>query len=296
MNEKLRYAIITPARNEEGAIERTIESMIIQTILPLKWVIVSDGSTDRTDMIVKSYLKNYPWIRFIRMPEHATRNFGAKVRCFNVGLSELKKVPYQIIGNLDADLSFERDYFEYLLSMFSHDESLGVAGTPFIEKNGSGYDYRFTSIEHVSGACQLFRKACFESIGGYVQVDGGGIDWIAVTTARMRGWKTRTFTERTLVHHRAMGTGSSSAMSARFTMGIKDYNRGNGMLWEISRCFYQMGKSPFVLGGLLMISGFFWATIRHRQRSISNELMEFSRMEQSRRLRSKLAFFKKGKS
>jgi len=194
-----KYVLITAARNEEAYIEKTIQSVVSQTILPKRWVIVSDGSTDRTDEIVSQYLAGNPWIELLRrMPEHRDRHFAAKVHCFNAGYARVKDVKYDVIGNLDADISFEEDYFEFLLNKFAENPRLGVAGTPFVEDSGQVYNYKFTNIEHVSGACQLFRHECFEAIGGYIPIKGGGIDWVAVTTARMKGWKTKTFTEKNL--------------------------------------------------------------------------------------------------
>jgi poly-beta-1,6-N-acetyl-D-glucosamine synthase len=159
--QNLTYVLVTPARNEEEFIGQTIESVIRQTILPFRWVIVSDGSSDRTDEIVSQYLAGNPWIELVRLPEHRDRNFAAKVACFNAGYERLMNLNFEVIGNLDADISFEPDYFEYLLGKFAQIDELGVAGTPFIEGTFQ-YDYAYVSIEHVSGACQLFRRRCFE--------------------------------------------------------------------------------------------------------------------------------------
>ena len=222
METHISYVLITPARNEEAYIEETINSVIMQTQLPLRWIIVSDGSTDRTDEIARAYSARHAWIEVIRMPEHDDRQFAAKVHSFNAGYRRIAGLEFDIVGNLDADLSFEPDHFEYLLGKFSRDPELGVAGTPFVEDSSSSYDYRYTNIEHVSGACQLFRRKCFKSIGGYVPIKGGGIDWVAVTTARMKGWKTRTFTERRVYHHRKMGTGKASLLGARYSLGRQD--------------------------------------------------------------------------
>jgi biofilm PGA synthesis N-glycosyltransferase PgaC len=279
-----KYVLITPARNEEEHIRRTIESVTSQTVLPTKWVIISDGSTDRTDKIVKGYLEANPWIELIRMPEHSDRQFGAKVSCFNAGYAAVKDLEYDMIGNLDADLSFEGDYFEFLMAKFAEDPKLGVAGTPF-EENGRHYDYRFTNIEHVSGACQLFRRQCFEEIGGYMPIREGGIDWVAVTTARMRGWKTRTFTEKTCLHHRRIGTGNNSPLMTWFQQGRKDYLFGNHPLWEVFRTVYQMTKEPYIIGGSFLLFGFAWATLKRADRPISQELMKFIRAEQMNRLK-----------
>jgi glycosyltransferase involved in cell wall biosynthesis len=285
----LSYVLITPARNEEAYIERTIRSMVSQTVLPAKWVIVSDGSTDRTDEIVKSYLPANPWMELLRMPERTERHFAAKVRAFNTGYERVKSVAHDIIGNLDADLSFEADYIEFLLGKFSEDPGLGVAGTPFVEDASQPYDYRFTNIEHVSGACQLFRRACFEAIGGYTPIKGGGIDWVAVTTARMKGWKTRTFTDKTIFHHRSMGTGKGNVLMARFRLGKEDYYEGSHPLWELFRAAYQMRYSPVILGGLLILSGYITAALQRMERPVSPELIAFYREEQMQRLRGKFA-------
>ena len=281
----MNYVLITPARNEEDFIEMTIRSMITQTNLPLKWVIVSDGSTDATDNIVKRYLPAYPWIELVRTPERKERHFAGKVMAFDAGYERVKDLNYDIIGNLDADLSFEKDYFKFLLSKFAENPKLGVAGTPFVE-DGKHYDFRFSSTDHVSGACQLFRKVCFEQIGGYIPIKGGGIDWVAVTTARMKGWKTQTFIEKTCTHHRKIGTGDSSKLMAAFKYGQKNYYLGGHPLWHLSRSIFQMKNKPYIIGGLLLLWGYLWASIKRMERPVSPELMKFYRAEQMQRLKN----------
>lgn len=280
----MKYVLITPARNEATYIEQTIRSVINQTVRPLRWIIVSDGSTDGTDDIVKKYAAEYKWIDFLRMPEHGDRQFAAKVNCFNAGYEKVKGLDYDIIGNLDADISFEPDYFEFLMNQFTEDSQLGVAGTPFIE-DGKHYDYRFTNIEHVSGACQLFRRKCFEEIGGYIPIKNGGIDWVAVTTARMKGWRTRTFTGKTCLHHRKIGAGNSKALMVWLKLGRKDYFLGNHPLWEIFRTPYQMTKKPYVIRGLCLFCGYAWAGLKGEKRPIPDELVRFIRHEQMARLK-----------
>jgi hypothetical protein len=279
----MRYVLITPARNEEAFIELTIQSVIRQTVLPSRWVIVSDGSTDRTDEVVSRYLPSHPWMRLVRMPERRDRHFAAKVMCFNRGLEEVAGDDFDIIGNLDADISFDEGYFEFLLGKFEADLSLGVAGTPFVEGT-STYDFRFTAVEHVSGACQLFRRACFEGIGGYAQVKSGGIDWIAVTTARMKGWKTRTFLDKVCHHHRPMGTASAGRLKAQFRLGKQDYYLGGHPLWQVFRSCYQAARKPYVLSGVCLLAGYVWSWMSGVQRPVSDELVQFHRNEQMQRL------------
>jgi glycosyltransferase involved in cell wall biosynthesis len=282
----ISYVLITPARNEERCIEDTIRSVVSQTALPVKWVIVSDGSTDRTDEIVTQYQADHPWIELVRKPEHRDRQFAAKVHCFNAGYEKVVNIAYDVIGNLDADITFENDYFAFLMQKFAENEKLGVGGTPFVEGD-THYDYRFTNIEHVSGACQMFRRACFEDIGGYVPIKGGGIDWTAVTTARMKGWKTRTFTEKVCHHHRPIGTGNSGVLMAWFKHGKKDYFLGGHPLWQFFRAVFQMKNRPVGIGGLLLLGGYFWAMITRVERPISKDLMAFHRGEQMQRLNKK---------
>jgi glycosyltransferase involved in cell wall biosynthesis len=283
MQTVLSYVLITPARNEERFIELTIKSVVAQTVRPLKWVIVSDGSTDRTDVIVQRYSVDHPWIELVRMPERRERNFAGKVQAFNAGHARMAGLKYDIIGNLDADVSFDAEYFEFLLGKFAENPRLGVAGTPYREGSFQ-YDYRFTSIEHVSGQCQLFRRECFEEIGGFVPRKIGGVDLVAVTTARMKGWQTRTFPEKPYYHHRKMGTAAQGTLIVPYRVGQTDYVLGSHPVWEFFRCIYQLTRPPILLGGSLRLVGFFWAMTRRVQKQVSADFVRFRREEQMRRL------------
>ncbi len=282
----LSYVLVTPARNEEEHIEKTIRAVVSQTVQPKKWIIVSDGSTDRTDEIVGRFLEGNPWMELVRMPERKERHFAGKVHCFNTGFERVRGTDYDVIGNLDADITFEADYFMFLLGRFAENPRLGVAGTPFVEGNSETYNYNYANIEHVSGACQLFRRECFEDIGGYIPIKGGGIDWTAVTTARMKGWKTRTFTEKTCYHHRPIGTAENSRLMSSFHHGKKDYYLGGHPVWEIFRSVFQMKSRPYILGGLFLFLGYAWGAISRMDRPIPRDLMRFHRGEQMERLKN----------
>ena len=190
-----------------------------------------------------------------------------------------------MIGNLDSDVSLDKDHFEFLLSKFKEDPRLGVAGTVFKEE---GYNSETDSSEgqlHVSGQCQLFRRQCFDEIGGYFANKAGGIDWIAVTTARMKGWKTRSFREKSFFHHRHLGTAERSTFAAAFSYGEKDYFLGGHPLWELFRVGFRMLKRPYFIEGFALGLGYGWAALRRPQRPISEELMAFHRREQMRKLK-----------
>lgn len=280
-----RYVIVTPVKNEERYIEKTIHSMLEQTILPVLWVIVSDASTDNTDRIVKYYEDRTKWIKFVRRSEEKHRDFASKVYCFNEGLKYLEKLDYDFIGNIDGDISFDERHFEFLIERFSEDPNLGLAGSLMLEK---GYDTLRDSVfddRDVFGAVQFFRKNCFEDTGGYVPVNGGGVDWLAVRMARMKGWKTKTFIERSFYHHHPMGTGSSGKIFARFDYGRKDYAFGNHPIWELLRVVFQMKSKPYVIGGLLIGLGYLSAILSIRTSNIPKEVRKFNRKEQLARLR-----------
>jgi glycosyltransferase involved in cell wall biosynthesis len=286
--------LITPARNEAAFIAGTIRSVIAQTLRPQRWIIVSDGSTDRTDSIVADFARTHDWIELLRMPEHRDRQFAAKANCFNAGYTRLHGRDFDYVGNLDADITFEPDYFAFLLAQFVALPQLGVAGTPFVEDQAKpgehSYAHGLANREHVSGACQLFRRDCFEAIGGYVPVKGGAIDWIAVTTARMQGWQTRTFTGKVCLHHRPLGTGNNRALLVPFHYGRKAYYVGGHPLWAVLRGAFQMRRPPWVIGGLLFQLGFFWALVTRTPRIVSAELMAFHRAEQLGRLKALFPF------
>jgi hypothetical protein len=177
---------------------------------------------------------------------------------------------------------------EFLLGRFETTPKLGVAGTHYIEGGFHSFRDSYINVQHVNGQVQMFRRACFEDIGGYVPIKGGGIDWVAVTTARMKGWTTYSYSERIFHHHRAMGTAGGGVLQARFHYGKKDYFLGGHPLWQVFRGTFQMAKSPYIVGGLALIAGYLWCWIRGQERAVSAPLMAFHRSEQMARLRGLL--------
>ena len=289
----MKYVLITPARNEAAFIEKTLDSMVAQTLLPEHWVIVSDGSTDQTAEIVESYATRHPWIELSRRPQRAGRSFAGKAHAFDAGLERVKSLTFDVIGNLDADISFDPDYMEFLMQKFSEDQNLGVAGTAMREANYNALEDSFYNENDVFGACQLFRRACFEEVGGYRPIKWGGLDWIAVRTARLKGWETRSFSEKFFYHHRPMGATESNTWRARFDYGRKDYFLGNHPLWQVFRVSFQMTKRPYVLGALALLLGYFYSVASRMERPVAAELLKFHRQEQLERLRHLLVHFAK---
>ncbi len=282
----MKYVLVTSARNEESLITKTLDSVTAQTQLPEHWVIVDDGSTDRTAEIVEDYVARFPRITLIRRTGSPNRHFGGKAEAVRAGFQFLKAIPFDIVGNLDADISFEPDHFEFLMRKFSEDGRLGVAGTAYLEKNWDSTRDSFEGETSVHGACQMFRRECFEQVGGYIANPAGGIDWIAVTTARMLGWKTRNFPERRFYHHRNTGTAVRNSVQAMFDYGMKDYYLGGSPVWELFRVAYRLGKRPYFFGGMGLLVGYCWAAVKRMKRPVSPGLIRFHRREQMQRLKA----------
>ncbi|MGA8795029.1 glycosyltransferase [Candidatus Binatus sp.] len=287
--DRVTYVLITPARNEAEFIDNTIQSVIRQTALPSKWVIVNDGSTDDTASIVGRYAATYEWMELVNLPERPSRSFAAKAQAFKAGEERLKGIEYEVIGNLDADVTLDDDHFEFLMDKFKEDSYLGVAGTIFREPGYSSDTDSFEGQTHVSGQCQMFRRQCFEEIGGYFPSRVGGIDWIAVTTARMIGWKTRSFREKSFFHNRIRGTAERGVLASHFMYGKQDYYLGGHPVWQLFRCLYRTAKRPYLLGGIALFGGYLTAALDRTERPVSDELMRFHRKEQMAKLRAILA-------
>jgi glycosyltransferase involved in cell wall biosynthesis len=280
-----RYVLVTPCRNEAAFIEKTIESVVGQTVRPLKWVIVSDGSIDDTEAIVARYAVTHDWIELVKLPGQRQRTFAAKIQAFDAGYARTASLEYEVIGNLDGDISFDSEYLAFLIGKFRDNPRLGVAGTRYRE-DGAIHDHRFRNPTHVSGACQLFRRECFEEIGGYEPVSSGGVDFIAVLQAQSKGWETQRFDERECVHHRNVGSGQHVGIVRRLlNLGTKDYLLGSHPVFEVFRGVLQMKRRPIVLGGVVMLVGYFWAMLRGVERTMPANLIALRQKDQLQRLR-----------
>jgi poly-beta-1,6-N-acetyl-D-glucosamine synthase len=286
-----KYVLLTAAYNEEAYIGATIESVAAQTHLPERWVIVSDASKDRTDEIVSSYSEKYPFICLVRNEKKHARNFGAQVMAIRRGFEELGCTGYDFIGNLDADLTFERDYFDRLLGKFESDPALGIGGG-FIQECGSDGVFRgrrFNSELSIGHAVQMVRRECYEEIGGWVPMPYGGQDWQALIAAEMHGWSVRSFPDLPVRHHRSTG-GGDRVFRNLFREGRMDYSVGSDPLFEIFKLARRFLVKPYGLGSLVRLSGFLWGYWTREERPISDEFIAFIRNKQRRAVRTFLHF------
>lgn len=280
------YVLITPARNEGKFIEATIESVVSQTVAPLKWIIVDDGSSDDTAEIVSKYACKHDWIELHQSGIRPDgRNYSAKATAVNTAFKALKHLEFDVIANIDADVSFDNDYFDFILQKLREHPGIGVIGTPQLQPNYDPVSDGFFNEKDVFGACQIFRRSCFEEIGGYLNL-WGGVDWAAVRMARMKGWETRIFLEKPFRHNRTMGATDTNWLVGRFRYGIKDYYLGNHPLWQFFRITFQLTRKPYVIGGSSLLFGYAWAFLTRMKRDIPPELIEFHRGEEMERLKN----------
>ena len=282
--EGRRYVLVTAAYNEERYVETLIRSVISQTERPLRWVIVSDGSTDGTDEIVRYYAAQYEFIELFRIDKDHPRNFAAQVHAINAGLACLVGIGYDFIGNIDADVSFEPTYFSDLLNVFASDQKLGLAGgSIFEEKDGEFKPRPLNRESSVAHAAQLFRCECFAALGGcYLALPYGGPDTYADVRSRMNGWCVRSISELKVFHYRPTGGASGWAHGA-FRQGRMDHSLGIHPVFEIGRLVLRVREYPVVLYAGARLAGFLSSYCRAEKRIVSPEFVRYIRREEIER-------------
>lgn len=285
-----KYVIITPAKDEEQHIEKTIQSMLSQTVKPKRWVIVDDGSRDRTAEIVQKYLVPNEFIFFLKM-EASDRNFASKVAAFNAGLELLKGTEYSFIGNLDADVCFAPDYYANIIAEFEKNTRLGIAGGAVYTRIGRKFVNYDAAPDSVSGQVQLFRKECFDQIGGYLPLELGGEDAATEIMARMKGWTVRKFAENRVWEHRRAGFAKNGALVAMYKRGMRFHLLGYSTVFYVLRSVYRLMDSPPFIGSALALLGFMVARLSRHPIQLPLEAVRYLRSEQMKKLR--LALFGK---
>lgn len=280
------YVLVTAAYNEERFIEQTIRSIVSQTICPVKWIIVSDGSTDKTDDIVSDYATQHDFIQLYRIAEDHPRNFAAQVNAINSGLSRLRGTEYSFVGNLDADITLEPQYFALLLEKFRLDPKLGLGGGTVCERCSDGtFRVRaITTATAVAHACQLFRRDCFEAIGGaYLPLRYGGPDTYAEISARMKQWHVASFSDISVFHHRPTNS-VEGVLRGWFRQGKMDYSLGALPVFELFKLLRRIWVKPYLIGSVARCAGFVHSYCRREERAVPDEFVVFSREEQKQRV------------
>jgi poly-beta-1,6-N-acetyl-D-glucosamine synthase len=281
-NNSTRYVVISPVKDEAQLIEKTISSMIQQSVKPIVWVIVNDGSSDGTESIILEYAKTYNWIKLINRKSIDSRQRGEGViKAFYAGYETLSE-KYDFIVKLDGDVSFEPTYFESLLEKFRSDPHLGIAGGGLYEKPDGKSWILLTTKDHVRGCTKIYRRTCFEAIGGLVPSMGwDGIDeWKALSL----GWKINSFVEIKIYHYRYTGAGTGYLKSF-YEQGTGAYRMGYHPVYLVARALNHLDEQPYILGGLAMMWAYYISWLRREEMLADQSVVRFIRKNQMIKLK-----------
>jgi poly-beta-1,6-N-acetyl-D-glucosamine synthase len=284
---KTGYILVTPVYNEGANIEKVIESVVAQTIRPKVWVIVNDGSIDRSPEIIRRFEAFHSFIRCLSLRrEDIETYYSRRVYVVLAGIEEAKKTDYDYLGVLDGDITLEPDYYESILKKFDQDPTLGIAtGISLFPVNGKLICPPMDTM-HTPGSIQMFRRDCYDRIGGYTPLKYGGDDSLCEITARMHGWKTRNFPELVSYQHRYVGTGDGRGiLKARFRQGLTDYNIATHPVFMFAKTLRRFFiESPFVIGSLTRFAGYLYGYCIREKCVIPKEIRRYIRKEQLGRI------------
>lgn len=278
------YVLVTPTKDEEKTIGETIASVVSQTIRPAEWVIVSDGSTDRTDFLVKQAREEHPWITLIQLPPREGRCFGAVARATSLATRHLSVGDYGFIGLLDSDLRFAPTYFESVISRFRTHPKLGLAGGRVLDP-GENPRSMPDNTRDVPGAVQFFRRECFESLSGIHAIPEGGWDMLTCAESRMNGFETALLTDLLVDHLKPRNIAHGGIIRRRWQCGVRDYVLGYHPLFEALKCFRRLRQSPVVVSAASWWMGYVFSALSGRKKHAPGKLVKYVRQEQIKRLR-----------
>ncbi|MFY9344428.1 MAG: glycosyltransferase family A protein [Planctomycetota bacterium] len=274
-----RILVVTPCRNEEPYMRRTLDAVAHQTCLPAQWVIVDDGSTDGTPAILAEYANRLPWLRIVRRDDRGERSVGPGViEAFYAGLHGIELAQFEFVCKLDLDLDLPRDYFERLIARMRQDPRLGsCSGKPFYRDAAGHERLEWCDDEIVVGMTKFYRVACFQEIGGFVRA----VMWDGIDSHRCRmfGWIARSTAapELRFEHLRQMGSSDAGVLRGRRRHGAGQYFMGTTPVYLLASAVRRLFQPPCVLGALAMLSGFVAAWWRRAPRYEDREFRAFLR-------------------
>jgi len=280
----VRYAVVTPVRNEEAHFAETIASMVDQTVRPQIWVIVDDGSKDKTGVIAERAAARHPWIRVLHRTDRGFRQQGGGViMAFYDGYELCKDLAWEFLVKLDGDLSFDKMYFESCFGQFAADPKLGIGGGTVCRREGVELvtEVRGDPKFHVRGATKIYRRACWQQIEGLLKAPGW--DTVDELKANMLGWETRTFNDFKLQQHKDTGS-ADGAWRNWVKNGMANYVSAYHPLFMLAKCCKRTFSRPYLVGGLGLAYGFTSGYLRQVPRIEDQPLMEYVRKQQIRKL------------
>ncbi len=276
-----RFIIITPARDEEKYIEKTIHSVISQTITPLQWIIVNDGSTDKTGEIIDSYAKDFDWISPVHRQNRGFRKNGSGVmEAFYDGYSKIN-FDFGYLVKLDSDLSFDNDYFENCFKQFYEIPKLGIGGGVIYNVRNNRQILEKQPSFHVRGATKIYKRDCWKEIGGLIKYTGW--DTLDEVKANMLGWKTGSFKSIKLVQHRTTG-GADGILKDFYKNGRANYITGYHPIFMAASCVKRLTRTPFVIASMSMFAGYISGYINRTPKVEDRVVVKYMRTQQMNKL------------
>jgi poly-beta-1,6-N-acetyl-D-glucosamine synthase len=275
MTTSLTYVVVTPARDEEENLERLARCLATQTATPDRWVIVDDGSTDGTALVAVALTERHPWIRVVTLPTEAGVMRGAPVvRAFEAGVKSLELTP-DVVVKLDADVSFEVDYFERLLDAFANDRSRGItSGSAFECQKGAWRQLHGTRTS-VWGASRAYRWDCLRTVRPLEQRMGW--DGVDEFKANVSGWTTRTLLDLPFRHHRREGERDGASWRPWAAQGGVAHFMGYRFSYLLVRAAFRARRHP---AALAMLWGYGRAALRGQPRCPDADVRNYVRSRQ----------------
>ncbi len=276
------YVVVTPVRNESEYLPMTIDSVLSQSVRPLAWIIVDDGSNDGTVDIVQEAAAKTGWVILVRRKDRGFRKAGGGVvDAFYDGFSMVRDKKWDYIVKLDGDLSFRPTYFERCLEKFANDGTLGIGGGEVYHSMPGGLHLERQPRFHVRGASKIYRRECWQAIGGLIHAPGW--DTLDEVKANMLGWSTRSFPELILTHHRFTGAAAGSWRNS-LKCGFANYVSGYHPLFMIVKCGCRVFRRPFFMDALGQMCGFLKGYLTRTERYGEKDVIRYLRTQQMNRL------------
>jgi len=285
-----KYVVVTPVRDEQEYLRETVDSVIHQTIRPAEYVLVNDGSKDRTGEIIEDYARRYSWIRAVHRSDRGFRKPGGGIiEAFYSGFEALQCRDWDYMSKLDGDLSFAPTYFEGIFERFRANPELGIAGGGLFHLQDGMKVVETCPKFHVRGGAKVYRRACWDTIGGLWV--GPGSDAIDEVKANMLGWKSRSFFELEMHHHRFTGA-TFGRWGGAVKDGRADYVCGYHPLFMLAKCGVRLVRTPYVVGSMALFYGYLSSYLKNVPQVDDPHLIKYLRSQQIARLLNRPTIWK----
>lgn len=283
MNAKIsRYVVISAVRDEACHLENTIQSMLRQTVRPIQWIVVNDGSSDNTAEIIDRWAHENPWILAVHRADRGRREPGTGVvEAFYDGYRQIAASDWQYLVKLDGDLGFEPEYFEKCFAEFETDPKLGIGGGVICHDRNGELEVEGNPRFHVRGANKIYRRGCWEDIGGLFRAPGW--DTIDEAKANMLGWSTRSFAGLKVLHYRFTGAAKGPWRNA-IKNGLGSYIAGYHPLFMLVKCVKHVFEWPYFVNSFGLCYGYLSGYLKGTPQINDKGLIRYVREQQMRRL------------